>query len=767
MVKQITFILLLLSSYYSFSQLSDKDETLLRRELYLLINTLRTDLGKAPLQLNDTLQKAAENHSDYMVKNNILSHTQRRSKYATPKDRVSAFSGDNFDVVGENILYSSPQTFPLNKNKIKALANEMFKSWKNSPGHYANMINTEYTHGDFGFTVDVKKQIVYATHVLGKKGYTVPDQLSANAFGIKKAPEDCDKEFESYSNLIMNLGNCLSIEGDEVILYYHNKEQFKKIFPNENDGIAIDLISQSQVACGSPNTLDANPIYDGILLRPYYSDQLLSNNRAKGDHRLITKVGDIPAGLQTYELSPSLVLIKDGKACKYAVPVKISRDSYPLQWIEPFSNDIPSTQLLQEGIVRSEVVPYHFTTNKTYSSNHPDLPEHTESIHSVKINTYSSVEGDTPHNEKLHTSRADYIQKHLNTHLKIPSDALTIETRENWEEMNFQLNYFERDDLALLTKDSLKSFLKTRDNTLPWDSLFFSQRKSVAVINYQGSFSDYTALGTIGELNLRTAVASENVLLANKALYHMYNSMEYNPAILFEDPIQEFIIRHPATVTNYAALLSYNYDLDPPAVTRFIHRWIGRSEELDDQARSNLLHLHSLISMHLIDNWDISAKRLANVIHPKKIEAFIPDKIQDDLILNLHLAFIQYFSQINDQVNISKSFYFISDYFKLRSISPEDDVRLALFFNNWSMYKMAIDHLTPRFKNNTLSTDGLFILAENLFLSNATAIENELLVDVNSKALSADKERWCEWLFNDFQIQRNSKIKQLYCESCE
>lgn len=151
----------------------------------------------------------------------------------------------------------------------------------------------------------------------------------------------------------------------------------------------------------------------------------------------------------------------------------------------------------------------------------------------------------------------------------------------------------------------------------------------------------------------------------------------------------------------------------------------------------------------------------------KKIEAFIPDKIQDDLILNLHLAFIQYFSQINDQVNISKSFYFISDYFKLRSISPEDDVRLALFFNNWSMYKMAIDHLTPRFKNNTLSTDGLFILAENLFLSNATAIENELLVDVNSKALSADKERWCEWLFNDFQIQRNSKIKQLYCESCE
>lgn len=71
-----------------------------------------------------------------MAQNDVLSHDANIRDYETPAKRVRQFGGKDFEITGENVLSSTPQRFPLDENAVTALAEEMFLSWKNSPGHY-------------------------------------------------------------------------------------------------------------------------------------------------------------------------------------------------------------------------------------------------------------------------------------------------------------------------------------------------------------------------------------------------------------------------------------------------------------------------------------------------------------------------------------------------------------------------------------------------------------------------------------------------------
>ncbi|HZH87069.1 MAG TPA: CAP domain-containing protein [Brumimicrobium sp.] len=764
MKNRLILFLLFLVPFFSFSQLSNKDKKILRQELSGMINELRESKGLKPLLFNDTLRKAAEFHSEYMVKNDILTHNQKLSKYRTPHKRVVAFKGEIFNVIGENVLHTTAQNIPNNKKDLIALAEEMFNSWKNSPGHYANMTEPEFVYGDLGFKRDPKKNIIYATHVFGTKGYVVLNQLSTNSFRLYNHPRDCEEEIKMYSNQILTMGNNIEIEGKNVILYYHNIESFKEVFSDPRDGIAVDLISPTQLACGKPNELDYSPIHDGILLKPFYSKEMIENNRALGDYRLITKIGEIPDHINAIEYSASIVIIKNGRACRSTYPIKISFKNYTLRSIEPIISDEPMVELVKKGVVRSQIVNFNFKTNITNAIAYPTIMNYPDPIHSIHINTYSSVEGDSINNVYLHQSRAKYIKDQLQARLGISSDKFSIDAKENWEKMDFQLNYFGLDSLAKLPRDSLRLFLSQRDTLVAWDSLLLSQRKSIAIINYLNDYNE--SHGTLGEFNLRTAVATKNIKLANKALYEMYNSSDYNPSILFEHQIIEFIKMHPRLVGNYTALLSFHYYNDPYSVTEFMNAYLYKLDQLDAPAHHNLMHLYTLVGNQLLDSWDVSSERLSNVIHPLKIEKINFANLKTELILNQYLTFIKYYGQINDTKLLSQSFHFISNHFKNSALGKEDDVRLALFFNKWGAFEWTIDYLLAHYRQDNLNEDGLFILTETMHAISIHQL-SDAYIEVNEKALKTNQRRWCELIENNFQIKRNYQIKRMYCDTCE
>lgn len=760
------FFIGLLASFSAMAQLSDAAERSLRMELFQKVNNLRIEHGATSLSLNDTLRAAAALHSTYMATNDVLSHEEPATDLETPFARVLQSGGRNFETIGENVLFSTPQQFPLGNDAVKILAEEMFQAWKKSPGHFANMINPEFEYGDFAFRVQPDKRIVFATHVFGKKGVSIPGQLSSKAFGLQEAPVECNLQFREFPNLIASLGNDLHVEGDEIKFYYYDIDYFKRIFQDPNDGLAVDLVSYRQLPCGTSNQLDISPIYDGVLLKPVFRDEMLRHNEARSDFRVITVAGRIPPGIDADDISPSMVLIQDGKKCRYLAPAYVPQRSYELRPIQPMVYDPGEIIMLKKGIVWSQQIPYEFNTNQIQPvKNSPVLPD-AAPIAAVEITAFSSVEGDSVNNDRLHKGRAQYIRDHIRSQTGVADSLCTVSAMENWPYLAVQLASYGRENLASISHDSLKRLISSGDASLPWKQILYEQRISTATIHYSGVVSESGPSLILEEMTLRTAALNNQPALANKALYLMSLRDSLTTNVLFEKAVFEWCCRQPEIVTNYAAVLSRIYDNDLFASARFLFNWAYKSDELDENARFNLLYLYTLVSQGLLNDWDADAERLSNVIHPKIVNRLAGSApLTPSMMLNLHLTYLQYYGQVNDARNISLSFDFVNRYFREHRLDDKDDVALVLFFNYWSMYNLTIDFLLPQFRRKELGEEGLFILAQTMNLYDHASNADEYLKILESAAL-LNPSRWCAWLRHDFQIMRDTNIKAMYCKKC-
>ena len=99
------------------------------------VNQVRAEAGKAPLVLDEQMSIAACARCVEMIENKYFAHTR-------PDGRSCFTILDEYNISrttsGENIAwgYSSPSA--------------VVEGWKNSPGHYANMINERYTRIGIG-----------------------------------------------------------------------------------------------------------------------------------------------------------------------------------------------------------------------------------------------------------------------------------------------------------------------------------------------------------------------------------------------------------------------------------------------------------------------------------------------------------------------------------------------------------------------------------------------------------------------------------------
>lgn len=107
--------------------------------LITLINQERTANGLAAYGVNGLLTSAARGHSQDMACNAYFSHTGLDG--STSASRVAA-QGYSYSWVGENIYagsggYNTPES--------------AFTYWMQSPAHYANLMNTNYTEIGIGY----------------------------------------------------------------------------------------------------------------------------------------------------------------------------------------------------------------------------------------------------------------------------------------------------------------------------------------------------------------------------------------------------------------------------------------------------------------------------------------------------------------------------------------------------------------------------------------------------------------------------------------
>jgi len=766
MRRTIVTLCCLILNFSITAQTANIDVDNLRAQLILKINELRISQALAPLKSNSILRKAAKSQSVYMAEAKSLSHDQPTAERASPSKRVKYFSGDDFVLVGENVLKTQKIILPLDKAKVASIVNDMFLSWKNSPGHYANMVTPDYEFGDIDFHYEITEGVIYVTQVFGTKGIKIEGQLSNNEFGLLEGGDNCKIAYGNYDNIVANMGNSIQIEGNKLMFYYHSFFYFNKIFTGSKDGIAIDLVFRDQVGCDVENKIDLSPIHDGILLKPVYKNEILNNNIAESDYRIIAQVGIIPDSLLSKEFSPSVILIQNGQKCKYLIPGEVPSRRFSLKSIPLKLKDPRGVRLVNSGIIESQEINYNFKTGVSIPLEYPEIKKSNLSVHSVEITSFSSVEGSQKGNSILHNQRAVSIKKHVLNNVKRKDFKVTIDAKENWDKMYFQVKYYFADDFLALPKDSIKAILATEDDRLPWDSLLFNQRKSTATINYKGVISDTSDQRKMLEMNLRTAIFTRNFDLANKALFELYHSDTVSSELFFEESVFKEILQQAELTQNVAAVLSKNYSANLNKTAEFLFKWLKSEDTLTSEAQYNLLHLYTLLSRELMNSWDLPAKRLSNVIHPVLIQNWVNENIDSELMLNLNLTFIRYFGQINDGPNISKSFNFIAEYFQKRSLNIEDEIDLVLFFNRWSRYDLTNENLLAKFDDEELNEDALFILLKTLNFYTEKDDDISLYDSVYLEALERNQSRWCKWVDQEFQLLRNQEIKDLFCSKC-
>jgi uncharacterized protein YkwD len=141
LVLCVIFAIALISCNDSLDEADDEceDEYILRKEIVSLINAERAiscDCGDGsydpapPVSWNDKLAAAAMKHSKDMAGNVFLDHTG--SDGSSPDDRIKA-AGYSSMVWGENIAMGYVS------------AESVVDGWMVSPGHCANIMNSEYT----------------------------------------------------------------------------------------------------------------------------------------------------------------------------------------------------------------------------------------------------------------------------------------------------------------------------------------------------------------------------------------------------------------------------------------------------------------------------------------------------------------------------------------------------------------------------------------------------------------------------------------------
>ncbi|NEE22956.1 CAP domain-containing protein [Streptomyces sp. SID7499] len=94
-----------------------------------LVNKERAAAGCSPVTANDRLTRAADDYSDVMASSGVMSHTGPDG--STMTTRVEA-AGYQWSTLGENIAQG------------QADAASVMKSWMNSPGHRANVLNCSF-----------------------------------------------------------------------------------------------------------------------------------------------------------------------------------------------------------------------------------------------------------------------------------------------------------------------------------------------------------------------------------------------------------------------------------------------------------------------------------------------------------------------------------------------------------------------------------------------------------------------------------------------
>lgn len=739
--------------------------------LMIRVNKLRDSLNIPKLRPDAILDQAAKSQANYIAGKKKLGHEQNTPKLETVADRVFNFGG-NRTYIGENVAEIGDK-FKTNKE----IADQFFEAWKNSPPHYINMINPNFTRMGFGYKGIPNR--IFAAQVFSSEEISLPKQFNNEHpnWGIKPNAQICKMLKDSYET--MTFANNVQVVDYEVFFFFHDMPFFESVISDNKDGLAIDVVLRDQFPCNRENQLHISPVFDGQMQKPVYKKELFKNNISGNPNKMYVKIGEIPSNMRNLEWDVNVIVIKNNFNCDYCVPSFVSSRLYPLLKLEAHWDEFEKKNYfdLHKAILVRDTfdLSFHFSrSNDQFEHYESDEMQRMMSmlpyVKSILVDCFASVEGSESINKELLKKRKTTLSKFLTEQNGIASGKIAWNLTENWTLMNKQIERYQIDELKGKSNSAVKEYLK-ENQSIFFDSLLFEQRASrirayvdtvivvkdletlIKYAQYDESLNwqDYEWSDLLEAANKQTFVSIDyeglNSILKSKKLLSNFLATAVNNNNIFQSIDSVMVVKYLSinniNCSNHRLVFNYANFLT--------HYWYR-----------NFRSSYSIMGLAPT----ITPVELLDLVNTLNESPNIKSAELEKLKFNVYLAGVLYYTAYSKWDLKEKFFDEIVNQVVKQSFSVQDAEQLLLFFNYFHKFERSVKLLEPYFDKNELSENGQFWLAET-----ATMIRQKLGSEQYAQIMDAAKNRnharYCSWVNDYFQIQRDEYVKQDFCKSCK
>ncbi len=742
------------------------------------LNELRQSKGLTILLDDKILSEAAKDQADYQQKNHFLTHNQKEKIKENPKLRVVFYNGTH-DAVGENCIkipLKTPFKPKYKKNEITVttynqLAEALFLGWKNSPGHYKNMIEPRYDMQGIAFSIDLDSNYIYSAQVFSTKPFVPSLEFLSpiNAYDVKEGVGNLCAEFESaiarkaLSTFQMVMGR------DSIYVRCEDLVSLKQLFNKATDAIYFDLVQRKQFVCENNNLLHGSPVFDGKMLKPILFADIFKRNKARDKMNLMASVCPIPKQALDEKVQINYGFVKNGASCNYIYPVNVPNGNLRMLDLHPkwIFND------------RLELKPDSFEGNLTFripfERNETALNEkrlkqlkdkleiYKTFITSVNLKTFSSIEGNAKVNLKLQNERATEITTIIKGYTSY-STTITNQEYENWDEFFELIKHTTVSYLSKLSKEKIKEKLRSKSLLDSLDFLLRKNRTAELTIGLKAKIDEnsdpYLILGayqkSIEAGDSLKAFMQQNKLLDYIATYK-FNKGDILPV---EIPKTRKFLPH---LTNYLAIAITDDELFYSTEARLIARNIYDIDTNYLPVKFNccimaLKYLHefndTIFPVTTLENYMNSCYRLGTA--------------DDSVIVNhmwLNYSLLSLYNNwaTHQYQYLNKHLSNVRKYYPGAKISELEAMKLGKLFNLYARYDWTLELLNnyiPNTKNDDI---------EFLYVETGAGRGNPLNVPNWETLLKRCKKmnmpRFYDWIDKEnWQLLRNDLVKKEFCE---
>ncbi len=755
------------------------DYSKIESSFYQRLNQLREEKGCGKLFTDPILKLAANDQAAYMQSTHKVGHDQKVKGKETPHKRVVFYNGTH-DQVGENcieIFLKRPMKTkyshdPVTVTTYEQAAEALFLGWKNSPGHYKNMITPGYDVAGLGFAFSPDSSILYCTQVFSAKPYIQPKGLESpiDAYGIKPNNKTVCACFESkeYAHLVATIR---LVQGpDSLYIESEDLPALKSFFNKPADAIYFDVVLRDQFVCANNNLLHGSEIYDGTMLPPVYFKELFKRNQAYGKNNFYGTLCAIPPKFNKYIHEINYGFVKENFGCTYTWPVTVPGENLKVLQLYPKWMELPNEKIPVDTFNGELSFNIPFARGKTELSPGQQknltkkLQIYKDFVKSVSIKTYSSVEGSTQINLKLQQQRADVLKNEIQEVTgKLPN--IETESQENWDEFYKQVQHGKFSFMKDFSKTEIKEMLK---NKVLLDSMdYILQKTRIAKITVQlearvdGSSDPQLIIGAY-----KKAVAAGDSLRSfryqNRLLQSVFRRELTNGDITeVQLPFEKKFLPH---WTNYIALATF----DPELIYTHETREMALRAMNIDTSFIPLQFNMCIMTLKFIGDYMDTLMPVPQL--ERKMNASYGMKTKEDsslvnkMWLNYHIISAYHHWLRHEFDKIDPDLLYIKDYFVAQKITENEALKLGLLFNFYGRYSWTIDILQPFIKQDTKSEDIQFLYIETY----AGVYENgssdpEWIANLK-KARDMNLKRFYHWINDDnFQLMRVPEIKKEFC----